>query len=422
MKQVLVNTLNQKKEEYINYLKELVCIKTENIGHGILGGYEKEGQEYIEKLTSDIGFKVERQEMKEELMIKARELHKEGNLGHNYDGRYNLICNYSDDIPGKTIVFNGHIDTMPPGDISRWKYDPYSGTIEDGKMYGLGTADMKSGLMASMLAVKLIKDSGLKVPGNVKILSVADEEGGGNGSINAAMNDINGDYCVVCEPSEQNIIVAHMGFVFFEVEVKGISLHCGSKWEGINAIEKAMLLLQDIKELEHNWLMKYKHPLLPPPTINLGVINGGVAGSTVPNKCVFNLCVHFLPNIMNYDQVVKDITDTIMTRSEGDSWLRENKPSINIYQSGLGFEMDRESDFVINTQSILEKALDKKFEVKGSTAGNDARIMHNMAKIPTIILGPGSIEECHSINEYVEIKQYLDCILMYANLILNLSK
>lgn len=420
MKKILLDTLNSNKQEYIDYLKELVSIKTEDVGHGILGGFEKDGQEYIEKLANDIGFNVDRQEMSEELIKKAKDTYNEGNLGHNYKDRYNLICKYSDNLPGKTIVFNGHVDTMPPGDINKWKYNPYCGTEDNGKLYGLGTADMKSGLIASILAVKLIKDSGLSIPGNIKVMSVVDEEGGGNGTINAVMNGIDGDYCIICEPSEKNIIIAHMGFVFFEVEVKGVSLHCGSKWEGVNAIEKAMLLLQDVKELEHNWLMKYKHALLPPPTINLGVINGGTAGSTVPDKCVFNLCVHFLPNTMSYAQVVDDITKVIMTRADGDLWLKDNKPQINIYQSGLGFEMDKQSELVVNTQNILEEALERKLNIKGSTAGNDARLMKNLAKIPTLILGPGSIEQCHSIDEYVEIQEYLDSILMYASLILNL--
>ncbi|MCJ0532846.1 M20 family metallopeptidase, partial [Clostridioides difficile] len=204
MKKILLDTLNSKKQEYIDYLKELVSIKTEDVGHGILGGFEKEGQEYIEKLANYIGFSVDRQEMSEELIKKAKNIYKEGNLGHNYQDRYNLICKYSDDLPGKTIVFNGHVDTMPPGDISKWKYNPYRATEDNGKLYGLGTADMKSGLIASILAVKLIKDSGLNVPGNVKIMSVVDEEGGGNGTINAVMNGIGGDCCIICEPSEQN--------------------------------------------------------------------------------------------------------------------------------------------------------------------------------------------------------------------------
>ncbi|UWD48866.1 M20 family metallopeptidase [Clostridioides difficile] len=420
MKKILLDTLNSNKQEYIDYLKELVSIKTEDVGHGILGGFEKEGQEYIEELANSIGFSVNRQEMNEDLIKKAKEIHKEGNLGHNYDDRYNLICKYSDNLPGKKIVFNGHVDTMPPGDTNKWRYNPYCATEDNGKLYGIGTADMKAGLMASILAVKLIKDSGLNIPGNIKVMSVVDEEGGGNGTINAVMNGIDGDYCVICEPSEKNIIIAHMGFVFFEVEVKGVSLHCGSKWEGVNAIEKSMLLLQDIKELEHNWLMKYKHTLLPPPTINLGVINGGTAGSTVPDKCVFNLCVHFLPNTMSYEQVVDDITKVIMTRADGDLWLKNNKPQINIYQSGLGFEMDKQSEFVVNTKKILEETLERKLNIKGSTAGNDARLMKNLANIPTLILGPGSIEQCHSIDEYVEIQEYLDSILMYASLILNL--
>lgn len=424
MKNILKETLEKNKQEYIEDLKGLLSVKTENIGHGVIGGYEKEGQVYLEKLASEIGFKAQRQEMSEELISKSREINKEGNLGHNYKDhdRYNLVCNYSEGVSGKTIVFNGHIDTMPAGDLSKWDYEPYAGTEADGKIYGLGSADMKSGLIAPFMAIKLIKDCGLEVPGTVKVLSVCDEEGGGNGSINVAMNGIEGDYCVVCECSEKNIITAHMGFVGFDVEVKGVALHAGSKWKGVNAIEKSMLLIQELKELEHNWLMNYKHPLLPAPTINLGVIEGGDAASTVAGKCTFKAMAHFLPTVMSYDQVVEDIYTTIKNRSEGDSWLKENMPEITVSQSGFGFEIDTQSEFVTKTKSILEENLDREVAVSSSTAGNDARIMQNMAKIPTIILGPASIKQCHSPNEYVEIDSYLESILMYASMILNLSK
>ena len=424
MKKVLVDTLNKNKQEYIEDLKGLIGIKTENIGHGVLGGYEKEGQVYLEKLAKKVGFDAQRQDMSEETILKSRKINKEGNIGHNYKDhdRYNLICEYSEKNPGKTIVFNGHIDTMPAGDLSKWTYDPYTGTEVDGKIYGLGTADMKSGLIAPFMAVKLIKESGLQLPGTVKVMSVCDEEGGGNGTVNAVMNGIKGDYCVVCECSEKNMIVAHMGFVGFDVDVKGVALHAGSKWKGVNAIEKAMLLIQDLKELEHNWLMNYKHPLLPAPTINLGVIQGGDAASTVAGKCTFKAMAHFLPTVMSYDQVVDDIFNTIKTRAEGDSWLRENMPEITISQSGFGFEIDTKSEFVTKTKDILEDTLDREVKIISSTAGNDARIMQNMAEIPTIILGPASINQCHSVDEYVEIDSYLESILMYASMILNLSK
>lgn len=95
-------------------------------------------------------------------------------------------------------------------------------------MYGRGTADMKGGLMASVMAVQLLKDAGLeKLPGDVMITSVCDEEGGGNGSMQAIMSGQKADGVVVCEGTSDELILAHMGFVFFKVEFEGKACHSG---------------------------------------------------------------------------------------------------------------------------------------------------------------------------------------------------
>ena len=238
MLDVLEKTLNNKKEEYLGHLKKLLSIDTQTIGHGILGGKEKEGQEYIQKLLSDLGAEIKKEDLDEALLKQAYETYNEGNLGHNNKDRYNIIGDFKGK-KDKTIIFNGHIDTMPYGEKEAWKHDPLDPVVEDGKVYGLGSTDMKGGLMAGIMAVKLIKDSGLELPCNVKIMSVADEEGGGNGTITAMMNKDTGDAAVVCEPSDNEILIAHMGFVFFKVSVKGKALHSAGKWNGVNAIEKA---------------------------------------------------------------------------------------------------------------------------------------------------------------------------------------
>lgn len=105
---------------------------------------------------------------------------------------------------------------MPIGNKEDWKYNPF-GEINEKYIYGRGTTDMKGGLMAAIMAIKLLKDSNVELPCNVVINSVADEEGGGNGSIVTAMNkNIHGDGVIVCEPSDNKILVAHMGFVFLK--------------------------------------------------------------------------------------------------------------------------------------------------------------------------------------------------------------
>lgn len=422
MDKKLLETFEKHKDEYLQHLKNLVAIDTQVIGHGILGGKEKEGQEYIRKLLEELDAdEILIEPMTEEIIEKGLKEYNEGNLGHNYDDRYNVIGKFKGNSQGKSILFNGHIDTMPPGDLNKWDEDPHKPYEKDGKLYGLGTADMKSGLVASIMAVKLLKDAGYELPGDITIASVVDEEGGGNGSVAAVLNGHTADGAVICEPSERNIIVAHMGFVFFEVKVKGIALHSGYKWKGVNAIEKAIKLIEALNEMEHNWLMKYKHPLLPPPTLNVGEIEGGSAGSTVPDECTFKLCLHYLPKVMSHDEVVKEVIDTINTRAKGDSWLKDNMPEITIYQAGGAFETDLNHDFVKISKESMEDIMGD-VKLLGGAAGNDARLYSNILKIPTIIMGPGYSDQCHSPNEYVSVEDYFNFIKSYANLILNWCK
>lgn len=410
--------LEERKEEYIQYLKDLIAIDTHDIGHGIDGGLEKEGQEYIKELFQKVGAdEIIEDPMEEDIIQECMKKYNEGNPGHNYDGRYNVYAKFKGN-GGRSLMFNGHIDTMPAGDITKWNTPPHEPTVIDNRLYGLGSADMKGGLVASVMAVKLLKDAGIKLPGDVIITSVCDEEGGGNGSIVAAMNGQKADGVVVCEGTSNELILAHMGFVFFDVKIEGRANHSGKKWAGVSAIEKAIKIINALNELEHGWLLQYKHPLLPAPNLNVGVINGGTAGSTVAGECELKICVHYLPQVMNYDKVVSEFMDTINMVSDGDTWLKSHRPQVTVYQSGGAFEMQENSPFVDSFKKAYKNVMGINTKVVGSPAGCDSRIWRNIAGCPTIQFGPGNLEQCHSVNEYVALEQYLECILIYAELIL----
>lgn len=418
MLQKLKDTLALHQEKYIAHLMQLAAIDTRDLGHGIDGGREEKGQQYLESLYRDMGAQVVCEQMTEAAIEKGLAQFHEGNPGHNYDGRYNVYATFPGGS-GKSLMFNGHIDTMPPGDERLWETPPLQPSIRDGKLYGLGVCDMKGGLMAASMAVKLLQDAEIPLPGNVVITSVVDEEGGGNGSIAAAVGGQKADAVVVCEPTDDEIIAAHMGFVFFKVEIEGLAVHSGSKWLGVSAIEKAVKLMAAIEELEHRWLMTYKHPLLPAPTSNVGVIEGGTAGSTVADYCCFKTCVHYLPQQMNHDQVVAMYTGAINRACEGDDWLREHKPKISIYQAGGAFEMDRMHPFVDTMRGAYQKAVDREAVVAGVSSGCDSRVWKNIVGCPTLQFGPGGQRQCHAVNEYISVDSYLEAILIYAQLILD---
>ena len=423
MTDILKMTMDEHKEEYLCYLKELITCDTQVLGHGIKGGREKSGQEYLEALFEKMDADaIVKDPMKEEIIQKALEIYKEGNPGHDQNDRYNLYADFHGSDRSRSLMFNGHIDTMPPGDVNEWLTPPHVATVRDGKLYGLGSADMKAGLMAGILSVKLLKDAGIELPCNVKITSVVDEEGGGNGSIQGAMNGQTADGIVVCEPTSSELVTAHMGFVFFKVEIEGKANHAGEKRLGVSAIDKAIKIIRGLEEMEHAWLLNYKHPLLPPPSLNVGTIHGGTAGSTVPGNCYFEVCVHYLPGLLSYETVYEEFTNVVNDIARSDVWMRDHMPVITMYQSGGACEEDVEAPLVQAMKEAYKAAVGREPKVVGTPAGDDCRIWKNIAGAQVIQYGPGNEEQCHSVNEYVEIEEFYKAILVYAQLILCWSK
>lgn len=415
----LKTVLEENKDKYIEQLKNLVAIDTHDLGHGIAGGLEKEGQDYMIRLFEEMGAEVKKDPMKERDIEACYHKYNEGNLGHNQTDRYNVYARFPGKAGGRSLMFNGHIDVMPADETDEWTNPPFEPTIRDGKMYGRGTADMKGGLMASVMAVQLLKDAGAELPGDVLITSVCDEEGGGNGSMQAIMSGERADGVVVGEPTSDEMILAHMGFIFFRVEFEGKSCHSGGKRNGVSAIDKAVKVMNALNEKEHEWLLTYKHPLLPAPNLNVGVIRGGNAGSTVAGDCMFETCVHYLPRLMSHDQVVCEFMDVIHRVTKSDPWLEAHPPKVTIYQAGGGFEMEEADPFVESFKRAYKAARGKDVKVVGSPAGCDSRLWKNIAGCPTIQFGPGNLSECHGIDEWISIESYLQSILIYAELILD---
>ncbi|MGM0603259.1 MAG: ArgE/DapE family deacylase [Bacillota bacterium] len=412
IKEKLKKELESNKSEYLDFLKKLIKTDTRVVGHGIDGGYEKNGQKIIAEKIEEIGGKAEFYEVKDEIIRDAIEKYGEGNPGHNYEDRPNLLGRFSGSGEGRSLILNGHIDTMPYGEKERWKHDPFSAKEIDGEIYGLGGCDMKGGLAASLLALDLIKKAGVELKGDVLFESVIDEEGGGNGTLAFVQEGIKADGAVVCEPTSNLLQVGHMGFIFYRVKVFGKALHSSRKWEGVNAIEKAIKLIEALNELEHNWLMKYKHPLMPPPTLNIGVIKGGSAGSTVPSECEFKLCLHYYPGL-DKEKIAEDVLTTLDNVVKGDPWLRENPLEVEVYQEGGPFEIDSDHDLV----RIFRSNIFGSKELTASPAGNDARLLANLADTPTVVFGPGDPEKAHSIDETIPVDEYIESILTYAGFI-----
>ena len=221
--------------------------------------------------------------------------------GHNYRNRPNLVATLKGAGNGRSLILNGHVDTMPAGDRAKWTHDPWGGEIADGDMYGLGVCDMKAGVAAMILATRFLCEAGFPPQGDVMVQSVVDEEGGGNGTLGCVVEGYKADAAIVTEPTRLHVQPASRGVLLLEVDVEGRATHACLKWGGVNAIEKGVKIIQGMIELERLWLAGRRNPLFPPPTITIGQINGGLAGSQVPGECVLKFDVKYLPVEMDRD-------------------------------------------------------------------------------------------------------------------------
>ena len=133
------------------------------------------------------------------------------NPGHSYKGRPDLVAVYKGSGGGRSLILNGHIDTMPSGSLEKWDTDPWTLTEKDGKLYGLGADDMKGGLSAEILGLELALSLGFQPKGDIIIESVVDEEGGGNGSLAAAAAGYKADAAIIAEGSLLNVYTRPTG-------------------------------------------------------------------------------------------------------------------------------------------------------------------------------------------------------------------
>lgn len=181
---------------------------------------------------------------------------------------------------GKSLMFNGHMDTVGVGGMT----DPFSAEIRDGKLYGRGSVDMKAGLAAILGALKALRDAGLRTAGDVYVAAVADEEYLSIGSEQVA-TAYRADGVIVAESSGFYIVPAHKGFIWFEVITAGRAAH-GSDYEGgVDAIVHMGRFLAELEKLIHDQQNLEPYPLLGPPSLHASLIQGGIELSTYPSSC-----------------------------------------------------------------------------------------------------------------------------------------
>jgi acetylornithine deacetylase/succinyl-diaminopimelate desuccinylase family protein len=323
-------------------------------------------------------------------------------------GRPNLYADVGPPVSGGLLLL-AHTDTVPAGD--GWTHAPFGGAVEDGRVIGRGAADMKAGIAAAVVAMAALARAGVALAAPVSLAAVVDEEESGLG-VRAMLErgGVEAVGAIVPEPTDLQTIIACRGNCYVDVEIRGRSAHAGSQHVGRNAIYGATQVVEGVRRL-HEELAAETHPLLGAGGWSVGVIRGGTGTAMVPDRCRISIDRRLLPG-QSGEQARAEIDALLASLDlEGQELTAESELTMEI----PSFEVPPDHPFVraVRSASIDAGAPDQ--PVAGWTAACDGGYLVRDTGIPTVVLGPGGVEEqAHRPDESVDVAEVVTAARAYA--------
>ncbi|NHJ48238.1 MAG: M20 family metallopeptidase [Asgard group archaeon] len=328
------------------------------------------------------------------LAEKGKSLGFESEIMAMDDQRHNIILSFGKG--SKDIVLSGHLDTVPTGDESKWKYPPLEMTEVNDKLYGRGTVDMKGGVASLIAVMDAIYQSDIELNHRIVFAGTADEEVGMHGAFYLKESGImdTADCLIITEATDLKVGIAEKGPTWIRVKVKGRAAHGSMPEEGINAIKGACKV---ITELENN-LPKENNPLLGLTTLNVGMIEGGSKINVVPEDCYFDCDYRLVPEA-KYDSFIESIEKLAKQINKNNDFKITTEVSHTIPAIGT-----KEDEPIVRSMlNWAETITGKKSEPIGLTYATDAAALIPPNYIPFIILGGGYPSVLHQTNEFVNL-------------------
>lgn len=326
-------------------------------------------------------------------------------------GRPNVVARLAGgDEPGLLLL--GHTDVVPAGD--GWTFTPFAGDVVEGRLRGRGSADMKGGLAAAVLAMAALARAGVLPAGPVDLAALSDEEELGLGA-RRFVADLPADRyraCLVGEPTSLQPIIAARGDAYVEIEVTGRAAHSGNPADGRNAIYGAAAVVAEL-ERWHAELAREAHPLVGPSTWSVGTVEGGQATSTVPARCRVTADRRLLPG-ESAPEVLAAVRDRLGRLGLADRGLGL---TVEMPMDMPGFETRPDDPFVTAVGHALADAGAPAQEPGGWTAACDGGFVAARTGVPVVVLGPGSVaEQAHRADESVAVSEVVAAARTYAAL------
>jgi len=323
-----------------------------------------------------------------------------------------VAARISGNRPGPTLVFTGHVDTVPVGDAGLWSRGPF-GEIEDGTLYGRGAADMKAGVVAAVEAFTALAGGNRDFGGEIRFVGVPGEEDGGTGTLAAIRRGWTGDLVIITEPTSGpdglQVVVAHGGALTFSIDVPGRAAHAATRKLGESALDHFWTIHRELRNMERELNDSESDATmaalgLPYPTA-IGIVRGGVWASNVMEHLTAEIRVGVTID-ETIAQAEERFVQTLRTAIAGDPWLDEHPPGVERTGAAFGSsQIDPAHPLVSAVQAAAGAVVGDTPSTIGAPYGCDMALWTREGGAATVVFGPGDVSHAHAVDEHVSLRE-----------------
>ncbi|MGW9042479.1 ArgE/DapE family deacylase [Streptomyces lydicus] len=324
------------------------------------------------------------------------------------DEAWGLVATTPGGGDGPTMILQGHVDVVPPGDLRQWDGDPFVPRAAGNLVHGRGACDMKAGLVANLAALAAIRAGGARLRGRVAAHFVVGEEDGGLGAFATLQRGHTGDACIITEPTSGTLVTANAGALTFRIEVPGQATHASTRDAGVSAIDAYVPIHQALARLEAR-RNTATDPLMAeyttPYALSIGTLRAGDWASSVPDRLVAE---GRLGIALGEDpaEAIADFETCLAQACAQDPWLRDH-PAIVTWPGGRFASGRLPAGHPLGAlvrDAHADAVGGPRVRERGAPYGSDLRL-YAAAGIPTLQFGPGDVRLAHSAREQVSVPE-----------------
>jgi succinyl-diaminopimelate desuccinylase len=341
-------------------------------------------------------------------------------------GRPNVLASIGASGAGPTLLLEGHTDVVTEGNAREWTHPPFGGDLVDGRIYGRGSADMKSGLAAAMIAAAAIKRNGARLGGRLVVGALVDEEGDMLGARHLCTTALGRELsaAIICEPEQNELCLEQRGVVWARVTVRGRMAHGAMPEAGINPITALGALLREAPALERRLRrLCRRSPHLRPPSVTPTMVQAPVQGvpqsNVIPSTAQATLDIRLTPG-PDADAVAKEIDVACQRALEACPGATVEWQPVNGYR--MATRVERREPLVRAMARGVRQATGKPPRFGGVPGSTDGTILRMTLGIPIVTCGPGHRLIPHQVDEHVEVAELVDAAKIYVASALNFLK